>query len=176
MHPQCREFLERTKAKFPINFAGVTVLEIGSYNINGSVREHFPDPKEYIGVDLMPGPGVDLVGEGQRIQFARQFDTVISTECFEHNPYWAGTFRNMVKHTRPGGLVVMTCASTGRAPHGLSTKNPDDSPGTLSKGWDHYENLTAESFAHMPIEEWFSDHEFEYNPTSCDLYFWGVKR
>lgn len=176
MHPQCEEFLGRMKVRFPIAFCGSTVLEIGSYNINGSARKFFPDPKEYVGVDLIAGPGVDIIGEGQKVKFARLFDVVLSTECFEHNPYWAGTFRNMVEHTRPGGLVLMTCASTGRNPHGLAEKNPDDSPGTLSKGWNHYQNLTEGSFAHMPLDEWFEKYEFEYNPSSCDLYFWGVKR
>ena len=43
------------------------------------------------------------------------FDVVISCECFEHNPYWRETFLNMTRVLRPGGLFVLTCATTGRA-------------------------------------------------------------
>ena len=37
-----------------------SVLECGSYNVNGSVRDLFA-VREYIGLDWRPGPGVDVV-------------------------------------------------------------------------------------------------------------------
>jgi hypothetical protein len=42
---------------------GKRVLELGSYIVNGSLRDIILKfgPKEYIGVDIVPGPGVDVV-------------------------------------------------------------------------------------------------------------------
>ncbi len=175
MHPQAEDFIHRMTNQFPWAFDRVSVLEIGSHNINGSVRRFFKDPKEYIGVDLIDAPGVDLVGEGQNVRFDHSFDVTISTECFEHNPYWAETFRNMVNHTRPRGLILMTCASTGRTPHGLRESHPDDSPGTLARGWNYYSNLTEGAFASMPLTQWLAAYAFEYSGIEGDLYFWGIK-
>ena len=40
----------------------VTVLDIGSYDINGSYRKLFAQTKvKYIGLDIEKGPNVDLV-------------------------------------------------------------------------------------------------------------------
>ena len=175
MHPQTEDFIFRMTQKFPHHFTDAAVLEIGSQNINGSVRKFFPEPTEYIGVDLIEAPGVDLVAEGQKVTFDHAFDVTISTECFEHNPYWSPTFYNMVAHTRPGGLVLMTCASRGRTPHGLRESHPDDSPGTIARGWDHYRNLTEADFKHMPLQKWFAAYAFEYSGIEHDLYFWGIK-
>jgi hypothetical protein len=37
--------------------------------------------------------------------------------------------------------------------------------------------LTAEDFEQeFDLEDMFAEHSFEYNPQSCDLYFFGIKR
>ena len=43
--------------------AGQHVIEAGSLNVNGSVREHVMTlgPASYTGIDLREGPGVDVV-------------------------------------------------------------------------------------------------------------------
>jgi len=38
-HPAEMEFVQSIKDKFPNNFTGKNVLEIGSLNINGTVRD-----------------------------------------------------------------------------------------------------------------------------------------
>src|SRR5687767_6017676 len=108
---------------------GCTVLEIGSYDVNGTVREIFSAAKSYVGVDLVEGPGVDVVGYGHEVdQPDGMFDLAISGECFEHDPHWAETFANMARMTRPGGLVAFTCGSRGRPEHGTQRTRADDSP------------------------------------------------
>ena len=175
MHGQMEDFVARCRSQFPGAFVGVSVLEIGSYDINGSVRKFFATPTEYVGVDLIPGPGVDLIAAGHTVDLGRQFDVVISTECFEHNPFWQETFVNMAGHARAGGLIIMTCASTGRAEHGTSRSNPADSPGTIQQGWEYYKNLTEADFAAVMELKLFSTHAFEFSSSNGDLYFWGIK-
>ncbi len=59
------------------------VLEVGSQNINGTVRDMFPP--DYIGVDIIDGNGVDQVYDGDTLPFASQrFSTVLCLEVFEH--------------------------------------------------------------------------------------------
>ena len=118
-----------------------SVLEIGSYDVNGTVRSIFNSP-DYIGVDLTSGPTVDLVLSGHEIDFSRKFDFVLSFECFEHNPYWEATLEKMIDHVEGNGYLFLTCASLGRIEHGTARTNPDHSPGTSSIGWDYYQNLS----------------------------------
>jgi len=154
------------------------VLEIGAYDVNGSIRGYFSAASEFVGVDLTAGPGVDLVSYGHEVdQPEASFDISLSGECFEHDPYWRQTFENMVRLTRPGGLVALTCASSGRPEHGTGRTRITDSPGTQSQGLNYYCNLDEADFAEAhPLEEMFSSFRFWYLPTSFDLYFAGVRR
>jgi tetratricopeptide (TPR) repeat protein len=172
MHWEQTQFVRSVRALVPQFFEDSSVLEIGSYNINGSVRPIFT-PGVYIGVDLVPGPSVDIVGSGDEILLDRRFDTTISCECFEHNPRYLETFRNMVRHARPGGMVLFSCASTGRAEHGTSRTTPLDSPGTVARGWSYYRNLVPADFDYDFLNTAFCQFRFFDNRGSNDLYFVG---
>jgi SAM-dependent methyltransferase len=171
-HTEQRDYLTALRDRFPGMFTGVTVLEVGSLNINGTVRDFF-DATTYIGVDVAPGRCVDVVAEGQNLDFPdNHFDVAISAECFEHNPHWAATFANM--HRMASKYVVFTCASDGRPEHGTRRSDPNSSPLTLE--WDYYKNLNEQHFhEEFDISRMFSEWEFVYNPSSWDLYFYGVK-
>lgn len=176
-HAQQREFLQKVVELFPKNFTGVKVLEVGSLNINGTVRDFFTDCN-YIGIDVGAGIGVDIVMSGHDYFGPdNSFDTIISCECFEHNPHWHATFRNMYRMTKPAGLIVMTCATDGRPEHGTTRTSPHESPLTISKGWDYYRNLNVSDFTDlMDIQSMFSEHIFITDHRHHDLYFWGVKK
>jgi len=171
-HEQQRIFINRVKKLFPDAFTDVDVLEVGSLDINGTVRDFF-SANRYVGVDVGPGPGVDVVEHGENLLYPDEtFDTAISAECFEHNPEWAATFANM--HRMAKKYVIFTCASDGRPEHGTRRSDRGSSP--LTADWDYYRNLNQADFEQtFDIEEMFSEHMFEYNPQSHDLYFWGVK-
>jgi SAM-dependent methyltransferase len=153
------------------------VLEIGSLDIEGSVRGLFEEC-DYVGIDVGAGKGVDVVCEGQKYDAPDgSFDVVICCEAMEHNPYWAETFRNMIRLCRPGGLVVMTCATIGRPEHGTSSNGPDASPLTVALGWNHYKNLTAEDFrGAADLQSLYSTYRFWTNWNHFDLLFLGIKR
>lgn len=176
-HPQQQEFIQLVKTKYPKYFSNRKVLEVGSLNINGTVRDFFNDCN-YLGIDVANGPGVDLVCQGQHYSASdKSYDVVISCECFEHNPYWIETFKNMHRLTIPDGLIIMTCATTGRAEHGTTKTRPVDSPLTVQIGWgDYYKNLTVEDFENnFRLKEMFSYYELYADYRHCDLYFYGIK-
>jgi SAM-dependent methyltransferase len=136
------DFVGAIKKSYPEFFTNAKVLEVGSLDINGSIRLFFENC-DYLGVDLGEGRGVDMVAKGEELDFPDgAFDTTASCECFEHNEKWAKTFQNMVRMTRPGGLVFFTCATTGRPEHGTRRTTPQDAPFC----GDYYRNLVAEDF------------------------------
>lgn len=176
-HPEQKNFVSTLKNKLPSYFNQKKVLEVGSLNINGTLRDFFADC-EYIGLDLDDGPGVDIVCAGQDYDAPDEsYDVVCSAECFEHNPYWYETFMNMVRLCKPNGLVFFTCATEGRPEHGTIKSLPVDSPFTISIGWgDYYKNLVESDFTNkVNFKNFFKVHEFSKNEQSKDLYFYGVK-
>lgn len=175
-HPQQAEFFSSVREHYPMHFDAARVLEVGSLDINGSVRDLF-SACDYTGVDLQDGPGVDLACPGHLLALpSGHFDTVISAECFEHNPFWRETFANMLRMTRPGGLVLISCATTGRGEHGTSRTSPEASPFTVKAKWDYYRNLTARDLARgANLGGWLADWHSWTHYTACDLYFAGLR-
>jgi hypothetical protein len=176
-HQQQFNYITSLKLQFPTSFFNCKMLEVGSLNINGSIRDYFTHC-DYLGIDVGEGPGVDLVCEGQNLDHPdNTYDTVGSCECFEHNPYWIETFQNMVRMAKPGALVFMSCATTGRPEHGTTRTSPKDSPLTIGKGWDYYKNLTEKDFRdNFDCDAMFSKYEFQVGSPHPDLYFYGFKK
>lgn len=103
--------------------AGKRVLEIGSLDVNGSVRPFVEllKPAEYVGVDIVSGPGVDIVCDVKDIagRFGQNgFDVVLSTEMLEHIRDWRGAVHAMKTVCKPGGVIIITTRSPGYPYHG----------------------------------------------------------
>jgi|WetSurMetagenome_2_1015567.scaffolds.fasta_scaffold03467_4 SAM-dependent methyltransferase len=169
------EYVAKLAELMPEFFNDCRVLEVGSLDIYGSVRPLFRNCS-YLGIDIGPGPGVDLVCQGQDYAGPDgSFDTVISCECMEHNPYWRETFQNMVRLCKPGGLVLMTCATLGSGEHGTLRTTPHSSPHTVAAGWTYYQNLSEADFTSaFTLDRSFAAHAFWTNWVTSDLYFAGV--
>lgn len=175
-HQEQLNFIRTTSENLTKDYSNRKILEIGSFDVNGSIRQFF-EKSTYVGVDLTEGPGVDIVCEGNKLDHPENtYDVTLSCECFEHNPHWVDTFLNMYRMTKQGGVVVFTCATTGRPEHGTTRTSPAVSPGSQSIGWDYYLNLTEIDFQkNFELSELFDSHFFLTNTNSCDLYFVGLK-
>jgi SAM-dependent methyltransferase len=179
-HKAQLNFVNRLKENKPNFFNNAKIIEIGSLDINGTIRSFFENC-DYVGVDVGPGKGVDLVCEGQKVDHPdNTYDASCSCNCFEHNPYWVETFRNMFRLTKSGGLIFVSVPTTGRPPHGTHEISPEDSPLTISIGWNYYKNLTEKDFTdNFNLNEMFSEFKFEeYHEENSehDLYFFGIKK
>lgn len=176
-HIEQMNFISYVKENFPNYFNLVKVLDVGSLDINGNNRGFFEN-YAYVGIDVSPGENVDVVCQGQHYNAQDgTFDTVLSTECFEHNPYWIGTFANMIRMCKQNGLIIFTCATIGRPEHGTSRSAPDDSPLTVGLGWDYYKNLDENDFRNVfNFDALFTSYEFKTNACPADIYFWGIKK
>ena len=175
-HPEQLAFVELCTAVNRDLVAGSRVLEIGSFDVNGSTRALFRPSRSYCGVDLVPGPGVNRISYGHELDDPdASWDITLSAECFEHDPHWRLTLANMVRLTRPGGLVIVTCASRGRVEHGTRRTAASDSPGTQFEGLDYYRNIGLDELHNLPLGLWFDEYRSWYNPVSCDLNLVGVR-
>jgi SAM-dependent methyltransferase len=106
-----------------IDIEGRDVLEVGSLDVNGSLRPHVVSlgPSRYIGVDIGVGPGVDEVVDASKLvdRFGpASFDVVITTELLEHVRDWPAVASNLKRVLRPDGLLLVTTRSIGFPYHG----------------------------------------------------------
>lgn len=129
------------------------VVELGSYNVNGSIRPLVAvlKPVEYVGVDLRQGPGVDVVGDvcsGILADRHGQFDLVLSTETLEHVQSWPLFVGEMKRLARPGGELLLTCRGPGFQLH--------DYPGDY---WRFTTEILATAFAGCELLDLRDDPE-----------------
>lgn len=171
MHGAQKQFCKRVKAQFSDKFDGCNVLDVGSMDINGNNRYLFTN-YTYMGIDLGEGANVDIIAPNgaHTVKLNEQYDIVISTECLEHDKHYLDTLNFMLDHCKSGGLLIFTCATTGRREHGTTRTSPSSSPFTN----DYYKNLTEQDIK-IDFSK-FVEHKFEVNNVSCDLYFYGIKK
>lgn len=93
----------------------LTVLDIGSQDVNGSLRGLAPAACRYIGVDFVPGRGVDRVLEDPyQLPFDDgSVDVVVSSSCFEHVELFWLSFNEVLRVLRPQGLFYLNVPSNG---------------------------------------------------------------
>lgn len=120
-HQSCMDYVRSALGVQDV--AGLSLIEVGSANINGSARDYLESlrPAQYIGVDIEPGPGVDVICDARRLveRFGPEtFDIVVSTEMLEHVMDWRSTVENLKAVLRPGGVAVLTTRSIGFPLHG----------------------------------------------------------
>jgi len=99
-----------------------TVLEVGSKDLNGSLRPLIEEmkPKEYIGVDIEEGRGVDEIVNAEDLIDAfgvGAFDLVVCTELMEHVENWQDVIHNLKGVVKTGGCIILTTRGPGFPKH-----------------------------------------------------------
>ena len=99
------------------------ILEIGSYHKYGGIRkliETYFEPKEYIGADIRPGPGVDVVIPSEDLLTSygkNSFDLIIATEVIEHIRDYRNFIYTIESLLNTYGLIMLTTRSFGFGYH-----------------------------------------------------------
>jgi SAM-dependent methyltransferase len=176
MHHQARQFALWVKQQFPEFFSGRRVLDVGGGDINGNNRGLFSDC-EYHANDVADGKNVTIALPTALLPFSdASFDTIISTECFEHDPQLSLSLATIARLLAPGGLFFFTAASAGRAEHGTRRKNPEDSLGVTLAGWqDFYHNVNASDLKPLGLGVEVTPYRIWYSAENCDIYFIGFR-
>lgn len=99
------------------NTVPAKVLDIGSYDQNGTYKELFRDMEvSYTGLDMAMGPNVDIVPKDvyQWSEIKSQtFDLVISGQAFEHIEYPWLTIKEIERILKPSGLCIIIAPNAG---------------------------------------------------------------
>jgi hypothetical protein len=119
MHDSNREFWQGVADFYPGYFsaADLRVLEVGSLNVNGSLRDFFGKTAQYVGVDWREGENVDVVCKASQMSFDERFHTVVSASMLEHDPEWLMSIVNMVSQMREDGILILTWGAALNKPH-----------------------------------------------------------
>jgi SAM-dependent methyltransferase len=85
------------------------ILDIGSFDVSGSYKNLFINKNwQYIGLDIIPGPNVDIVAKGPYdFGLVKKFDIVISGNCLEHVEAPWLWIKEVEKVIKPGGLLCI---------------------------------------------------------------------
>ena len=126
----------------------VTVLDIGGRNVNGSIRDLFPNATRYIAVDIREGDGVDVVADAATWVPDMEYDVVVSTETFEHTAVWPDICLTAFKAMKTGGKLILTMAGPGRSEHSAIDGGP-------LQPSEYYGNVDAELLKHTLVSAGF---------------------
>ena len=116
MHISSLENMDRALGYYSKEVKG-TIIDIGAMNVNGSYRELFGGDVNYIGLDLEPGPGVDIVLDDPYILpfESNSVDLVISGQMLEHCAFFWKTFEEISRILSKNGVCIMIAPSSGPA-------------------------------------------------------------
>ncbi|APB98182.1 methyltransferase domain-containing protein [Polynucleobacter asymbioticus] len=94
---------------------GLTIVDIGSQDINGSLRSVAPSNNQYIGIDFVQGKGVDLIiTDPYSLPLENEsVDVVVSSSCFEHSEFFWLLFNEALRILKPSGLLYLNAPSNG---------------------------------------------------------------
>jgi len=105
------------------------VLEIGSLDINGSMRDYnfvgvgpkwidLIQAENYIGIDLIEGRGVDQVMNSHRLEFRRNsFDLILCLSMLEHDTNPIATIIEAYRVLKKGKPFILTTVSSEHEEH-----------------------------------------------------------
>ena len=105
------DFINKKKNE---NNTNLSILEVGSKDVNGSIRSLFTDTLDievYHGVDMEDGESVDFVGhlceEKISERLNSEYDIVLCLNVLEHDRLWRRTFDAILNYTKQGGNLLL---------------------------------------------------------------------
>lgn len=139
----------------------LTVVDIGSYDVNGSLRDHrTSNITNYIGIDFSYGKGVDYVLEDPyQYPFEDEsIDVIVTSSCFEHAEMFWVSFLEALRVLKPNGLLYCNSPSSWMTYHRYPVDCwrffPDAAKGleTWAK-YNKYNTMVLESFITPPLQD-----------------------
>ena len=110
MHPNCYKMIEKFIGGLVPKKEGLSVCDVGSFNVNGTFRKCFPPNCSYTGIDIRSGKDVDIVLKDPHRWTeldGKQFDVVISGNTIEHVKDIYQWFREFAKIIKPDGVFFI---------------------------------------------------------------------
>lgn len=158
MTPQIQNWVLKKRKKF-IKTPG-RVLEIGSKDITGNVREYFSDAKSFTGTDMERGFNVDLIIDAHNLlkKFKKNsFDTILCFEMLEHDREFWTTVKIMHALVKKRGYLLISAPTFEFPLH----RHPKD---YFRYGEDAFREIIFKDFKVLNLEEVKDDSG---NPAIC---------
>lgn len=154
MHESVREYVAQQRTtRVKIGKPLAHIVEFGSQDLNGGVRDLFDSPltRSYVGIDIVAGPGVDVVYDGYSIHPSlwETADMAICTNVFEHVEDPVPILQCMYKALKPDGVAVIQAAGPNFTPHSGRSASLILEPG------EFYRNV-----GQWHLEKWLEDSGF----------------
>lgn len=160
MHAGAFNFVKHSLEGLPKR---LKVIEYGGRYINGSIRPLFDTPS-YISIDLVSGPGVDVVADAAQYKPSYTPDTVVCCEVLEHSKKWADIIKAAGRILKkPEGVLILTCACPNRAPHSAV-----DGGGVRDD--EYYGNVDPLELSTVLESAGFKSFDLEVDTVAGDLY------
>lgn len=119
MHPTAYKNCQEFKEAYHDHVVGINdeykIIEIGSQDVNGSLRPIFPPGLEYIGVDFVDGKGVDVkLDDPYVLPFEdASADVIVCSSVFEHSELFWVLYLEIMRVLKPHGLFYLNVPSNG---------------------------------------------------------------
>jgi len=93
----------------------LTIVDVGSQDVNGSLRSFAPSESKYIGVDFVDGKGVDVIlTDPYQLPFeSESVDAIVCSSVFEHSEFFWLLFVECLRIVKPNGLIYINAPSDG---------------------------------------------------------------
>ena len=115
MHPSALKLGEKFFKVYCEDSSGITILDIGAQDVNGSLRDVCPQGSNYIGVDFCDGKGVDILLEDPYVLpfDSASIDVVVCSSVLEHSQFFWVLVLEMMRVLKPSGLLYLNVPSNG---------------------------------------------------------------
>ena len=115
MHDTALENGRQFFATYLADGVGKEIIDLGSQDVNGSLRSVAPPGSKYVGVDFENGKGVDVILTDPYILPFEDgsVDVVVSSSCFEHSEFFWLIFLEVMRILKPAGLFYLNVPSNG---------------------------------------------------------------
>jgi SAM-dependent methyltransferase len=125
-----------------------TVVEFGSYDVNGTLKPIFSSHK-YVGIDMFAGPNVDIVSNSHSVPLEdASVDVILSSSNFEHDDQFWTTILEMCRLIKPGGYIYI-CAPSAGPYHG----HPGDCWRFYADSWKALEKWSIQNKYNITLVE-----------------------
>ncbi len=115
MHDTAMEYGASFFNTYLKNSKNLTIVDVGSQDVNGSLWSVAPPNNKYVGVDFVEANGVDVViTDPYSLPFDNEsVDVVVSSSCFEHSEFFWLLFNETLRILKPTGLLYINAPSNG---------------------------------------------------------------
>ena len=115
MHPSALRFGSLFFSTYCTDSTDKVVIDIGSQDVNGSLRSFCPEGTRYIGVDFVEGDNVDVVlKDPYKLPFEDEsIDFIVCSSVFEHSQFFWLLFLEIIRILKPSGTLYLNVPSNG---------------------------------------------------------------